>query len=78
MGQGFSLVVRAAGWHTGDPGSILGREQGRPIYTSECNAPSAVSILGMDMCAILIQKFVFHSYVLGERGGKGVNGWVKI
>jgi hypothetical protein len=25
-GQEFGLVVRAAGWHAGDPGSILGRD----------------------------------------------------
>jgi hypothetical protein len=26
LGWGFGLVVRAAGWHAGDPGSILGRD----------------------------------------------------
>jgi hypothetical protein len=25
-GRGFGLVVRAAGWHADDPGSILGRD----------------------------------------------------
>jgi hypothetical protein len=31
MQRGFGLVVRAAGWHAGDPGSILGR-----VYTFGC------------------------------------------
>jgi hypothetical protein len=26
LGRGFGLVVRAAGWHAGDPGAILGRD----------------------------------------------------
>jgi hypothetical protein len=26
MGGQFGLVVKAAGWHIGDPGSILGRD----------------------------------------------------
>jgi hypothetical protein len=26
VGRGFGLVVRAAGWHAGNPGSILGRD----------------------------------------------------
>jgi hypothetical protein len=47
--QGFGLVVKAADWHAGDPGS--NPRQGRPIYI-RTYTPSAVSILGMDMCAI--------------------------
>jgi hypothetical protein len=37
LGQGFGLVVRAAGWHTGDPGSILGRDG---LYTFGCTTPA--------------------------------------
>jgi hypothetical protein len=43
--RGFDPVVKAAGWHTGDTGSILGREG---LYTSGLHL-SAVRILGMDM-----------------------------
>jgi hypothetical protein len=32
-GRGFGLVVRAAGWHVNDPGSILGRDG---LNTFEC------------------------------------------
>jgi hypothetical protein len=49
MGGGFDLVVRAADWHTSDPGS--NPRQGRPLYIW-MYSPSAVSILGVDMCAI--------------------------
>jgi hypothetical protein len=31
--RGFGLVIRAAGWHDGDPGSILGRDS---LYTFGC------------------------------------------
>jgi hypothetical protein len=37
LGQGFGLVVRAAGWHVGDPGSILGRDG---LYTFGCIPPA--------------------------------------
>jgi hypothetical protein len=35
--RGFGLVVRAAGWHTSDPGSILGRDG---LYTFGCIPPA--------------------------------------
>jgi hypothetical protein len=47
--QGFGLVVRAADWHASNPPS--NPRQGRPLYIW-MYTPSAVSILGMDMCAI--------------------------
>jgi hypothetical protein len=41
-------MVRAADWYAGDLGS--NPRQGRPLYIW-MYTPSAVSILGMDMCA---------------------------
>jgi hypothetical protein len=55
LGWEFGLVFRAAGWHAGDPGLILCRDG---LYTFECMALSAVSILGIDLCAI--KRFLFH------------------
>jgi hypothetical protein len=52
-GFNWPWVVKAAGWYAGDPGSILGRDG--HVYLS------AVSILGMDMCAI--QKFFFSNFI---------------
>jgi hypothetical protein len=46
-GQGFGLVVRAADWHAGNPGS--NPQQGQPLYIW-MYTPSTVN--GMDMCAI--------------------------
>jgi hypothetical protein len=48
-GWRYSLVVRAECWHAGDPGS--NPRQGWPLYIW-MYTPSAVSILGMDVCAI--------------------------
>jgi hypothetical protein len=45
MGRGFGLVVRAAHWHAGDPGS--NPLQGRPLYIW-MYTPSAVSFLGIN------------------------------
>jgi hypothetical protein len=50
-GRGFGLVVRAAAWHAGDQGSILGRD-GLYRFQIWMNTPNAVSILGMEMCGI--------------------------
>jgi hypothetical protein len=36
-GGGFGLVVRAAGWHAGDPGSIFTRDG---LYTFGCIPPA--------------------------------------
>jgi hypothetical protein len=35
VGGGFGLVVRTAGWHAGDSGSILGRDS---LYVFRCTA----------------------------------------
>jgi hypothetical protein len=56
-GRGFSLVVRTVLPHSGDPGS--NPRQGRPLYIW-MYTPSAVSILGMGMCAILKVLISFH------------------
>jgi hypothetical protein len=47
--RGFDLVVRAAGWHASDPGSILGRD-GIHLYIW-MYTPSVVSTFGW-ICAL--------------------------
>jgi uncharacterized protein YqkB len=55
-GRGLGLVVKAAGWQAGDPGSIFGQRQ--PLYIW-MYTPSAVSILRMDMCKSSYFIFIF-------------------
>jgi hypothetical protein len=43
MGQGFGLVVTAAGWHAGTLGSILGRDG---LYTFVCIPPAPWALSG--------------------------------
>jgi hypothetical protein len=48
-GWRFGLVVRAECWHAGDQG--LNLRQGQHLYIW-MYTPSAVNILGMEMCAM--------------------------
>jgi hypothetical protein len=60
-GQGFGLVVRAAGWHAGDPGSIRGRDS---LYTFGCMSQCFESALAEILRYIkpLIYLFILKEY----------------
>jgi hypothetical protein len=55
-GRGFGLVVRAAGWHISDPGSILSGMASIHLDVY----PQRREHFWVDMCAI--QKFLFHFF----------------
>jgi hypothetical protein len=55
----------------GDPGSIFGRDG---LFTFWMYSPSAVSVFGMDMCAI--QKFLFHLILISIRN-QSINQSIK-
>jgi hypothetical protein len=47
LGRGFGVVVRAAGWHAGDPGSILGMDS---LYTFGLKPQHFESALAEKLC----------------------------
>jgi hypothetical protein len=62
--RGFGLVVRAAGWHAGDPGSILGRDS---LYTFGCIPPAPWAFLGW-ICALYKSYFFILSFFYAVEG----------
>jgi hypothetical protein len=61
---GFDLVVRAAGWHAGDPGSIPGRDG---LYTFGCIPQrfesASVEMLRYIKPLIYLFIYLFHLFI---------------
>jgi hypothetical protein len=67
----FGRVVRATGWHAGDPCSDP--RQGQPLYIW-MYTPSAVSIFGW-ICALYKSTYFFFFFVLVGMKYKGLQHW---